>query len=260
MNWSTRQLAELANTTVNTVRHYHRLGLLEEPDRGTNGYKRYGVRHLVRLLRIRRLTALGVALSDIGEVEVGGEQSERALRELDADLVVSIERLERTRREIAAILADQSPVDVPPGFESVAARLSQADRSLLLIYAEMYDAEAMADLHQLVSTDADTDIEAEFDRLPPDADDDVRARLAAAMAPDIANALAEHAWLREPETRASRPPSLTRETFVEAVVELYNPAQLDVLRRASAIATGQSTPPVVGPTAIADPTPGPAGT
>ena len=31
MAWSTRELAELAGTTVNTIRHYHALGLLERP-------------------------------------------------------------------------------------------------------------------------------------------------------------------------------------------------------------------------------------
>jgi DNA-binding transcriptional MerR regulator len=45
--WSTRELAELAGTTVNTVRHYHRIGLLDEPERRNNGYKEYGVPHLV---------------------------------------------------------------------------------------------------------------------------------------------------------------------------------------------------------------------
>ncbi|WP_399921406.1 MerR family transcriptional regulator [Streptomyces kanamyceticus] len=47
--WSTGQLAELAGTTTKTVRHYHETGLLDEPERAPNGYKRYGVSHLVRL-------------------------------------------------------------------------------------------------------------------------------------------------------------------------------------------------------------------
>ena len=29
MAWSTRELADLAGTTVNTVRHYHERGLIE---------------------------------------------------------------------------------------------------------------------------------------------------------------------------------------------------------------------------------------
>jgi DNA-binding transcriptional MerR regulator len=37
MAWSTRQLAELTGTTLRTVRHYHDVGLLEEPKRRANG-------------------------------------------------------------------------------------------------------------------------------------------------------------------------------------------------------------------------------
>ena len=51
MAWSTRQLAELAGTTVKTVRHYHEIGLLSEPERASNGYKQYRTEHLVRLLQ-----------------------------------------------------------------------------------------------------------------------------------------------------------------------------------------------------------------
>uniref|UniRef100_UPI0037167E9A MerR family transcriptional regulator n=2 Tax=Bacillati TaxID=1783272 RepID=UPI0037167E9A len=53
MAWSTRELAELAGTSLRAVRHYHEVGLLEEPERRANGYKQYGVAHLVRALRIR---------------------------------------------------------------------------------------------------------------------------------------------------------------------------------------------------------------
>ncbi|WAP52215.1 MerR family transcriptional regulator [Arthrobacter sp. ATA002] len=72
MPWSTSELAELAGTTVNTVRHYHRSGLLEEPDRMSNGYKQYGARHLARLLQIRRLRDLGVPLAQIEAVGFSG--------------------------------------------------------------------------------------------------------------------------------------------------------------------------------------------
>ncbi|MGV9879566.1 helix-turn-helix domain-containing protein [Streptomyces sp. NPDC003006] len=100
--WSTRQLAELAGTTTKTVRHYHDLGLLEEPERAPNGYKRYGVSHLVRLLRIRRMTDLGVALADVPLVESGDEKTLQILRHLDVELAADIERKQRMRRELAA--------------------------------------------------------------------------------------------------------------------------------------------------------------
>ncbi len=40
MAWNTRQLAELAGTTLRTVRHYHGIGLLAEPERGADGHTR----------------------------------------------------------------------------------------------------------------------------------------------------------------------------------------------------------------------------
>jgi hypothetical protein len=41
-------------TTVNTVRHYHRRAVLDEPERAPNGDKQYCRRLLMQLLHIRR--------------------------------------------------------------------------------------------------------------------------------------------------------------------------------------------------------------
>ncbi|WP_327248591.1 MerR family transcriptional regulator [Streptomyces sp. NBC_01320] len=68
MGWSTRQLAELAGTTLRAIPHYHEIGLLAEPERRSNGYKSYGVPHLVRVLRIKHLTGLGLSLTQIAEL------------------------------------------------------------------------------------------------------------------------------------------------------------------------------------------------
>ncbi|PJJ71470.1 DNA-binding transcriptional MerR regulator [Diaminobutyricimonas aerilata] len=112
MPWSTREIADLAGTTLNTVRHYHRIGLLEEPERTTNGYKQYQVRHLVRLLQIRRLRDLGVPLEQIERADGSGDGASAALRSIDADLGTTIERLQRNHAEIKAILAGSSPSEV----------------------------------------------------------------------------------------------------------------------------------------------------
>ena len=50
MAWSTQQLADLAGSTVKAVRYYHRIGLLAEPERTSNGYKQYDTTHLVRAI------------------------------------------------------------------------------------------------------------------------------------------------------------------------------------------------------------------
>lgn len=235
MAWSTREIAGLAGTTVNTVRHYHQVGLLEQPDRMSNGYKQYQVRHLVRLLKIRRLRDLDVPLDQIDEVTLDGHSSSEALRAIDADLAMSIERLQRARAEIQAILQGSSVTGVPAGFEDVAPRLSEPDQSLMLIYSQLYDHEAMQDLRTMIREDPESPGR-EFDALAPDADEPARAELAERYAPTIAKALRDYPWLTEPGKHLSKSVEVTRNTVVESLAALYNPAQLDVLARASALA------------------------
>ncbi|MCO8276227.1 MerR family transcriptional regulator [Actinoplanes sp. TRM 88003] len=232
MTWSTRELAELSGTTVNTIRHYHRLGLIEEPERRYNGYKQYEVRHLISLLRIRRLTDLGVPLAQIGSDSDFGPD---LLRQIDADLATQVDRLVRARADIAVILRDGAPADAPAGFESVAPRLSASDHSLIHVFAQLYDESTMNDLQRMVEADTDP-ISAEIDALPPDADERTRQSLAERLAPALARHLLDHPWLNDPARHLSPGKHVSRQTFVDAVVALYNPAQLDVLTRAASLA------------------------
>lgn len=240
MAWSTREIADLAGTTVNAVRHYHRIGLLEEPDRLSNGYKQYEVRQLVRLLKIRRLREIGVPLDQIEAVGAESGASSNAgpaldaLHAVDADLAASIERLQRARAEIRAIVEGSSATDVPPGFEKVARRLSSSERALMLIYAQLYDEEAMGDVRRMLEAEPD-DAGVEFDALDPDADEETRQRLAAEYAQTLARNIREYPWLSDPTGHLSQSPLITQHTFIESVVALYNPAQLDVLGRAGAL-------------------------
>ena len=230
MAWSTRELAERAGTTVNTIRHYHRLGLLEEPEREYNGYKQYEVHHLVSLLRIRRLSDLGVPLSQIRAVRAGADTTPQTLRELDAELEESIRRLEKARADIAAILRDEAPADTPAGFESVAGRLSETETSIVHIYTQLYDEAALADI-QRIAEDVD-DVAADLDRLPADADEETRRSLVPRLAKSLARNLINYPWLNDPASHLSKSAYVTSQTMAEAIHELYNPAQLDVLVRA----------------------------
>ncbi|MFC3997283.1 MerR family transcriptional regulator [Nocardiopsis sediminis] len=235
MAWSTRALAELAGTTVNTIRHYHRLGLLDEPERRFNGYKQYGVPELVRLLRIRRLVELGVPLSQIGEAGADGAGTPDMLRALDAELAASIERQQRARADIAAILSDSASADGPAGFEPFASRLSEADSSMIHIYTQLYDEEALSDVRRMIEADTDT-IGDDINALPADADEETRQRLAERLASSIAQNLIDYPWLSDPAAHLAKSEHVTQQTFIEAVTELYNPAQVDVLGRAGSLA------------------------
>ncbi|MET0135554.1 MAG: MerR family transcriptional regulator [Kibdelosporangium sp.] len=226
MAWSTRELAELAGTTLKAVRYYHRIGLLEEPERAANGYKRYRVKHLVRLLRVRRLVDLGVPLSDIPAMEESDENAEQTLRALDAELTASIERQQRMRAELALILQRRSLIDLPPGFDGNVAELSDVERALLLIYSTVLDETAMTTLLELHSAPPPPE-QAEFDVLPADADEATRQRLAENYATLVRRQYEENPSLKEMATSEA----LTKSVVLQGLVELYNPAQLDVLQR-----------------------------
>ncbi|WP_114560077.1 MerR family transcriptional regulator [Desertihabitans aurantiacus] len=243
MSWSTRELALLAGTTVNTVRHYHRRGLLDQPHRGTNGYKHYGVEHLVRLLQIRRLREVGVPIAELELHEHGVGTSARVLLDIDAELVETVERSRRARAEIEAMLRHGSTGGVPSGFERVAERMSPRERSLALVYAQLYDEVAMADVREMLDGEVD-EVTAEFEELPADADEVTRDRLARQLAGPIARAVTDHPWLSAPQERLRQDERTAARTWMTAVAALYNEAQVDVLRRAgerAALQRGRQT-------------------
>lgn len=236
MAWSTHELADLAGTTVNTVRYYHRLGLLDEPDRKYNGYKQYRTRHLVRLLRIRRLADLCVPLAQLDAVWAGGESTVDVLRAVDAELAADIVRLHEVRGSIDAVVREGAPADVPAGFESAGSRLTETDRAVLHIYARFYDAEAMADLRCIVDAEKDDAAILEFEVLPVEAGEATRQDLAERLAPTYANQFVAYPWLLTPGAHLPENNPLAARTIREAVRELYNSAQIDVVSRAKAMA------------------------
>jgi len=226
MAWSTRELAELAGTTLKTVRYYHRIGLLDEPERGTNGYKRYRVKHLIRLLRIRRLVDLGVPLSDIPAMGESDEHAEETLRALDVELKASIERQQRMREELALILRRRSLVDLPSGFDGNVDDMPEVERSLLMIFSRVFDPATMTTLRELHS-EPRPPVQAEFDALRADADEATRQRLAEDLVP-----IARRQFEEQPSLKgAATWDALTTPVVLHGLVELYNPAQLDVLQR-----------------------------
>lgn len=231
MGWSTRELAELAGTTIKAVRHYHEHGLLEEPDRAANGYKQYGAGHLVRLLQVRRLRELGLSLSQIAAMGADpGEDASETLRSLDDEIAERIARLQAVRADLAVLMERPGPLDVPNGFAAVAAGLPEPDRAMLMVYSRLLTEEQMGDVRGIVDREyAGGD---DFDALPADADEGSIRRVVEQMAPQIIALRAEHDWMREPETAGAS----TGAALAQALIELYNPAQVRSLHRAGVLA------------------------
>lgn len=240
MAWSTRQLAELAGTTLKTVRHYHAVGLLPEPERRMNGYKQYGAAHLVRLLRIRRLVDLGIPLARIGDMVDDPGSGVDALRALDDELGQQIARLQRMRDEVASIVEHGGTADLPEGFSGVGAHLGEADRALMLVYSRLYDDTGMQQLRTMIEELGTTPLDAELESLPADADEETRQALAERFAPYLGEIRARWAWVNDPSAHGSRSRAEMEATVVSTMLEVYSPAQLDVMARAHATLEAQA--------------------
>ncbi|KAA0118622.1 MerR family transcriptional regulator [Mycolicibacterium sp. P9-22] len=243
MAWSTREVAELAGTSLRAVRHYHQIGLLPEPQRRSNGYKQYGVAHLVRLVRIKRLVDLGFSLPQIAALGDGDDHPGQALRELDAELAATIARLQRARDELAELLTNSAPTDLPPDFAAPAAvaKLPDADRKLIVVLSRVLGPRGRQAYADLINDSREDPAAHEFDTLPTDADESTRQGLAERLAPYIRSVRQSHPALTESRTDAPRGARFAEKAIVDAMADLYNPAQLDVLRRAGEILRASAT-------------------
>jgi DNA-binding transcriptional MerR regulator len=130
------QLAAYAGVTVRAVRHYHQIGLLPEPERDASGYRRYGPRAVVSLIKIRTLANAGVPLSQIGQMlEADASTFAEAVQRIDSHLRDEIERLETSRKQIAQLAAGDS-LALPPEVVSYLDRLREIGVSERMVEAE----------------------------------------------------------------------------------------------------------------------------
>ena len=132
------QLAAAAGTTTRTVRHYHRVGLLPEPARRPNGYRAYDVAVLVRLVRVRRLTELGLSLPDVRDALAGDD--DRDLRELLVELTGDLRRreqdLRQQRERLESLLAGGQDLLVPEALGALVRELRAVPVEQHLIHRE----------------------------------------------------------------------------------------------------------------------------
>jgi DNA-binding transcriptional MerR regulator len=102
------RLAAHAGVTVRAVRHYHKIGLLAEPERDHSGYRTYDAAAVVRLIRIRTLAEAGVPLARVQELlDAGPEEFADGVREIDKELRAEIRRLRGTRDRLARLAAGE---------------------------------------------------------------------------------------------------------------------------------------------------------
>ena len=98
------QLAAYVGVSVRTVRHYHQLGLLPEPERDQSGYRRYRANDVIMLKRISTLAKAGVPLARIPDLlEAEPADFATAIAEIDADLDSQIAELQQRRADLAEL-------------------------------------------------------------------------------------------------------------------------------------------------------------
>jgi DNA-binding transcriptional MerR regulator len=110
------QVAAYAGVTARTVRHYHAIGLLPEPERDHSGYRRYGAQAVVDLIRVRVLADAGVPLARVHDLlRADDAEFAAAVAEIDTRLRSEIEERERHRERIARLAAGDSLALPPEG-------------------------------------------------------------------------------------------------------------------------------------------------
>ena len=179
-------LATLAQVSVRALRHYHRVGVLPEPERSRNGYREYTVHDLVRLLRIKRLAALGIPLERMPAMfEADPADQAATLQQLDADIDAQISRLQAQKTLINLIQANEGAADFPPELaramalfaaSGVSPAMTRMDRDQVILLAHLVGEQGMDRLVDLYDRIAEPDIQAaatqvaaRFDVLPADA-------------------------------------------------------------------------------------------
>lgn len=129
------QLAATAGVTVRTVRHYHHVGLLPEPERDASGYRRYSAQAAVDLIRIRILADAGVPLARIDALlHAQPTEFAAAITATDAELQRKIDQLTECRRRIAELASGERLV-LPPEVVAILNRmrsLGVSERRVLL--------------------------------------------------------------------------------------------------------------------------------
>jgi DNA-binding transcriptional MerR regulator len=128
------EVAQLLGITTKTIRHYHKVGLLAEPQRTQAEYRLYTARDVLRILQIRRLQGLGLSLAQIKRILVEPEEEgslRRVLEHIAAEIDEQIRQLEMRRERIGALLAEATldaldhPQETPQIVEMARARLAE---------------------------------------------------------------------------------------------------------------------------------------
>jgi DNA-binding transcriptional MerR regulator len=100
------EVAGLLQTSTNTIRYYHEVGLLPEPERTEGGYRLYDADDVLALRRIRWLRSLGLPIREAKKLlsETDRSAVREAFAEFERQLSERILELEDRREQVRGLL------------------------------------------------------------------------------------------------------------------------------------------------------------
>lgn len=99
------RIAKAADVNIETVRHYQRQGLINEPKKPDGGFRHYPLNTIDRIRFIKRAQQLGFSLKDIQQLLVLGSQH------CDDIQILAGEKRELIQRQIEGLTTIQSALD-----------------------------------------------------------------------------------------------------------------------------------------------------
>lgn len=142
-----KDLAELTGATPRAIRHYLQLGLLEEPSRDSNGYRKFTAAHVVQVLRIKMLAESGASLKHI--LKILGSTGVPTTDDIDAidQELTRKEALLRAQRSALKSLKDTQRASSQP---SKTAQFD-ADISLMMSSSRQLSEETLSQIQMVLN-------------------------------------------------------------------------------------------------------------
>ncbi|MFO0661471.1 MAG: heavy metal-responsive transcriptional regulator [Polyangiaceae bacterium] len=100
------ELARRCHVGVETIRFYERKGLLNQPKRPAQGYRRYPESNLERVLFLHRAKQLGFSLKEIGELLALRDEKAADCRSIRERASSKVEVIEQRIASLQALLGE----------------------------------------------------------------------------------------------------------------------------------------------------------
>jgi DNA-binding transcriptional MerR regulator len=115
MELTIKQAADLVGLTPRALRHYESIGLFEPLYRTSTGYRKYDAQNVLTLLRIKRLSGLGLSLAEVSTVlnEPDTPEAAALLASAEDKSLSLIEELRQRIAELEELRNAGARTDVP---------------------------------------------------------------------------------------------------------------------------------------------------